>query len=62
MLISMDYKFNQRTGFADNIFEYYFSQVYLKRFASDLLTIETEHNFKYNKQIIFSEEVELYHE
>ena len=34
----------------------------IKRFASDLLEIETENNFKRNKQLIFNEDDQLYHE
>ena len=34
----------------------------MKRFAIDLLTIETEHNFKYNIHVIFNEEDKLYRE
>ena len=34
----------------------------MKRFASDQLTIDDEHNFKYNKRMIITEEDELYHE
>ena len=34
----------------------------IKRLASVLLEIETEHNFKRNKQMIFNEEDKLYHE
>ena len=42
-------------------FKYYFGLDCIKRFASDLLEIETENNFKRNKQIIFTED-KLYHE
>ena len=31
-----------------------------ERFASDPLSIETEHNFKYNEQMIFTEEDKFY--
>ena len=40
--------------------KYYFGLDCIKRFASDLLEIETENNFKRNKQIIFNEEDKLY--
>ena len=43
-------------------FKYYFGLHFIKRFASDLLEIETENNFKRNKQMIFNEEEKLYHE
>ena len=43
-------------------FKYYFGLICIKRFASDLLQIETENNFKRNKQMIFNEEDNLYHE
>ena len=43
-------------------FKYYFGLDCIKRFASDLLEIETENNFKRNKQMIFNEEDKLYHE
>ena len=43
-------------------FKYYFGLDCIKRFASDLLEIETENNFKRNKQIIFNEEDKLNHE
>ena len=43
-------------------FKYYFGLDCNKRFASDLLEIETENNFKRNKQKIFNEEDRLYHE
>ena len=42
-------------------FKHYFSPGCIKRFASDLLEIETEINFKHNKQMIFTEEDKLYH-
>ena len=43
-------------------FKYYSGLDCIKRFASDLLEIETENNFKRNKQMIFNEEDKLYHE
>ena len=43
-------------------FKYYFGLDCIKRFASDLLQIETENNFKRNKQMIFNEDDKLYHE
>ena len=43
-------------------FKYYFDLDCIKRFAGDLLEIETENNFKRNKQMIFNEEDKLYHE
>ena len=43
-------------------FKYYFGLDCIKIFASDLLEIETENNFKRNKQMIFNEEDILYHE
>ena len=43
-------------------FKYYFGLDCIKRFASDLLEIETENNFKRNNQMIFNEEDNLYHE
>ena len=43
-------------------FKYYFGLDCIKGFASDLLEIETENNFKLNKQNIFNEEDKLYHE
>ena len=42
--------------------KYYFGLDCNKRFASDLLEIETENNIKRNKQMIFNEEDKLYHE
>ena len=42
-------------------FKYYFGLHFIKRFARDLLEIETENNFKINKPIIFNKD-ELYHE
>ena len=44
------------------IFKYYFCPDCIKRFASDLLEIETDNHFKRNKQMIFNEEDKLYHE
>ena len=43
-------------------FKYYIGLDCNKRFAKDLLEIETENNFKRNKQMIFNEEDKLYHE
>ena len=43
-------------------FRYYFGLDCIKKFASDLIEIETENNFKRNKQMIFNEEDKLYHE
>ena len=43
-------------------FKYYFGLDCIRRFASDLLELETENNFKRNKQMIFNEEDKLYHE
>ena len=43
-------------------FKYYFGLDCIKRFSSDLLEIETENNFKRNKQMIFKEEDKFYHE
>ena len=43
-------------------FKCYFRLDCIKRFASDLLEIETENNFKRNKQMIFNEEDKLYYE
>ena len=43
-------------------FKYYFGLDCIKRFANDLLEIETVNNFKRNKQMIFNEEDKLYHE
>ena len=42
-------------------FKYYFGLDCAKRFASDLLEIESENNFKRNKQMIFNVEDKLYH-
>ena len=41
---------------------YYFGLDCIKRFASDLLELETENNFKRNKQMIFNEEDKFNHE
>ena len=41
-------------------FKYYFGLDYIKRFARDLLEIETENNFKRDEEI-FTEEEKLYH-
>ena len=43
-------------------FKYYFHLHCIKRFISDLSEIETENNFKRNKQMIFNEEDKFYHE
>ena len=43
-------------------FKYYLGVDCIKRFASDLLEIETKNNFKRNKQMIFNKEDKLYHE
>ena len=43
-------------------FKYYFGIDCIKRFASDLLEIETENNLKLSKPMIFNKEDELYHE
>ena len=43
-------------------FKYYFGLDCIKKFAIDLFEIETENNFKRNKQMIFNEEDKLYHE
>ena len=34
----------------------------IKRFASDLLEMETENNFKHKEKMVFTEEDEIYHE
>ena len=44
-----------------NNFKYYFGLDFIKRYASDLLEIETENNFKCNKQMIFTEKDKLNH-
>ena len=41
-------------------FKYYFGLDCIKKFASDLLEIETRNNFKRNKKMIFNIEDELY--
>ena len=41
--------------------KYFFGFDSIKRFATGLLTIETEKIFKYNKQILFTTEAESYH-
>ena len=43
-------------------FKHYFGLGCIKRFARDLLEIETENNFKNNEKMIFTEEDKLYHE
>ena len=43
-------------------FKHYFGLDCIKGFASDLLEIETENNFKHNEKMIFTEEDKLYHE
>ena len=43
-------------------FKHYFGLGCIKRFAGDLLEIETENNFKHNEMMIFTEEDKLYHE
>ena len=43
-------------------FKHYFGLDCIKRFARDLLEIETENNFKHNEKMIFTEEDKLYHE
>ena len=43
-------------------FKHYFGLGCIKSFARDLLEIETENNFKRNKQTVFTEEDKLYHE
>ena len=43
-------------------FKYCFSLDLLKVFATDILTIETENSFMYNKQITFTEEDKLFYE
>ena len=42
-------------------FKHYFGVGCIKRFARDLLEIETENNFKHNEKMIFTEEDKLYH-
>ena len=43
-------------------FKHYFGLGCIKRFARDLLEIETENNFKHNEKMIFTEEDKLYQE
>ena len=43
-------------------FKHYFSLDCIKRFACDLLEIETENNFTHKENMIFNKEDELYHE
>ena len=43
-------------------FKYYKGLYCLKRFATFTIDIETEHNFEYIKQLIFTEEDKLYHD
>ena len=43
-------------------FKDYFDLDCIKRFASDLLEIETESSFKHNEKMVFTEEDNLYHE
>ena len=43
-------------------FRHYFGLDCIKRFARDLLEIETENNFKHSEKMIFTEEDKLYHE
>ena len=43
-------------------FKHYFGLGCIKRFARDLLEIETENNFKHNEKMIFTEEDKLFHE
>ena len=43
-------------------FKHYFGLGCIKRFARDLLQIETENNFKHNENMIFTEGEKLYHE
>ena len=43
-------------------FKHYFGLGFIKRFARDLLEIETENNFKHNEKMIFTEDDKLYHE
>ena len=44
------------------IIKHYFGLGCIKRFARDLLEIETENNFKHNEKMIFTEEDKLYHD
>ena len=43
-------------------FKYYFGLDCIKRFARDLLEVETENNFESNRKMIFNEEDKLHHE
>ena len=43
-------------------FKYYFDLDCIKRFARDLLEIETEKTFNRNKQMVFNKEHKIYHE
>ena len=43
-------------------FKHYFGLGCIKKFARDLLEMETENNFKLNEKMIFTEEDKLYHE
>ena len=43
-------------------FKHNFGLGCIKRFARDLLEIETENNFKHDEKMIFTEEKKLYHE
>ena len=43
-------------------FKYYFGLNCIKRFARDLLKIETRNNFKRNENMIFNKKDKLYHE
>ena len=43
-------------------FKHYFGLGCIKRFARDLLEIETENNLKHNEKMVFTEEDKLYHE
>ena len=43
-------------------FKYYFGLDCIKRFASDLLEIETENNFKHNEKMVFSNEDKIYYD
>ena len=43
-------------------FKHFFGFDYIERFASDLLEIGTENNFKRIEKIIFNKEDKLYHE
>ena len=43
-------------------FKHYFGLDCIERFATDLLEIETENNFKCNEKVIFNKDDKLYHE